>query len=133
MARSTRSPARLVVALGVAGVLAVFLLYTAVAGNSTPSLAPSQLAGHTGKLAVVGAVVAPLHGDSHSAGGLRFGLRDIGGKGRVVQVVYRGDSPPPLFAVGRHVVVSGTYANGHVAGTGIVTKCPSKYAPSTNN
>jgi len=133
VARSTRSPARLVVALGVAGVLAVFLLYTAVAGNSTPSLAPSQLAGHTGKLAVVGAVVAPLHGDSHSAGGLRFGLRDIGGKGRVVQVVYRGDSPPPLFAVGRHVVVSGTYANGHVAGTGIVTKCPSKYAPSTNN
>ena len=132
MARSTRSPARLVVALGVAGVLAVFLLYTAGAGNSTPSLAPSQLAGHTGKLAVVGAVVAPLHGDSHSAGGLRFGLRDIGGKGRVVQVVYRGDSPPPLFAVGRHVVVSGTYANGRVEGTGIVTKCPSKYAPSTN-
>jgi cytochrome c-type biogenesis protein CcmE len=132
VARSTRSPARLVVALAVAGVLAVFLLYTAVAGNSTPSLAPSQLAGHTGKLAVVGAVVAPLRGDSHSAGGLRFGLRDIGGKGRVVQVVYRGDSPPPLFAVGRHVVVSGTYANGRVAGTGIVTKCPSKYAPTKN-
>ena len=34
----TRSPARLVVALAVAGVLAVFLLYTAVAGHSTPTL-----------------------------------------------------------------------------------------------
>ena len=49
-----------------------------------------------------------------------------------MQVVYRGDSPPPLFAVGRHVVVTGTYVNGRVAGTGIVTKCPSKYAPAKN-
>ena len=120
MARSARSPARLVVALAVAGVLAVFLLYTAVAGHSTPSLAPSQLAAHPGaSLAVVGAVVGPITGDSHAAGGLRFGVRDIGKKGPVVPVVYRGDSPPPLFAVGRHVVVSGTYAerprgrNGH--------------------
>jgi cytochrome c-type biogenesis protein CcmE len=132
VARSTRSPARLIVALGVAGVLAVFLLYTAVAGKSTPSLAPSKLAGHLGRVEVVGAVVAPLRGDSHSAGGLRFGLRDISGKSKVVQVVYRGDSPPPLFAVGRHVVVSGTYVNGRVAGTGIVTKCPSKYVPTKN-
>jgi cytochrome c-type biogenesis protein CcmE len=133
VARSARSPARLVVALGVAGVLAVFLLYTAVAGHSTPSLAPSQLASHPGvSLAVVGAVVGPITGDSHAAGGLRFGVRDIGKKGPVVPVVYRGDSPPPLFAVGRHVVVSGSYANGRVAGTGIVTKCPSKYTATTN-
>jgi cytochrome c-type biogenesis protein CcmE len=133
VARTTRSPARLVVALAVAGVLAVFLLYTAVAGHSTPSLAPSQLAGHPGvSVAVVGAVVGPIAGDSHSAGGLRFGVRDIGKKGPVVPVVYRGEDPPPLFAVGRHVVVSGTYANGRVAGTGIVTKCPSKYTATTN-
>lgn len=133
MARSARSPARLVVALAVAGVLAVFLLYTAVAGHSTPSLAPSQLAAHPGvSLAVVGAVVGPITGDSHAAGGLRFGVRDIGKKGPVVPVVYRGDSPPPLFAVGRHVVVSGTYADGRVAGTAIVTKCPSKYTATTN-
>ena len=130
MARSTRSPARLIVALAVAGVLAVFLLYTAVAGNSTPSLTPSQLKAHAGKVEVVGAVVGPLRGDSHLAGGLRFGIRDIGKRGPVVPVVYRGDSPPPLFAVGRHVVGSGTFASGRIAGTGIVTKCPSKYAPA---
>src|SRR6476619_6313198 len=53
-----RSPARLIVALGVAAVLAVFLLYTAVAGQSTPTLTPSQLANHNGRLAVVGVVVA---------------------------------------------------------------------------
>jgi cytochrome c-type biogenesis protein CcmE len=131
VARSTRSPARLIVALAVAGVLAVFLLYTAVAGNSTPSLTPSALAGHVGKVQVVGAVVGPILGDSHSPGGLRFGIRDIGKpKGKAVQVVYRGDSPPPLFAVTRHVVVSGTIVGGRIAGTGIVTKCPSKYVPT---
>jgi cytochrome c-type biogenesis protein CcmE len=133
VARSSRSPARLVVALAVAGVLAVFLVYTALAGTSTPQLKPSQLAtkAGTGKVAVVGTVVGPLRGDSHAAAGLRFGLHDIGApKGLVVPVVYHGDSPPPLFAVGRHVVVDGSYARGRVAGTGILTKCPSKYTAS---
>lgn len=125
---STRSPARLIVALGVATLLAVFLLYTAVAGQSTPTLTPSQLgAQSSGALAVVGVVVAPLRGDSHSPGGLRFGLKNIDGKGGVVPVVYRGENPPPLFKVGRNVVVSGSYANGRLAGDNVVTKCPSKY------
>ena len=124
---STRSPARLIVALGVATVLAVFLLYTAVAGHSTPTLTPSQLAHHSGKLAIVGVVVAPLEGDSHSQSGLRFGLKNIDGKSGVVPVVYRGDNPPPLFKVGRNVVVSGSYAHGRLAGDNVVTKCPSKY------
>ena len=124
---STRNPARLIVALSVAAVLAVFLLYTAVAGNSTPTYTPSQLAQHTGKLSVVGAVIGPVAGDSHSARGLRFGLKNIDGKSGVVPVVYHGDNPPPLFRAGRHVVVSGTFANGRVAGNDILTKCPSKY------
>jgi cytochrome c-type biogenesis protein CcmE len=124
---STRSPARLVVALGVAAVLAVFLLYTAVAGHSTPTLTPSELANHSGKLAVVGVVVAPVRGDSHAAGGLRFGLKNIDGKSGFVRVVYRGESPPPLFKAGRNVVVSGSYEHGRLAGSNVVTKCPSKY------
>jgi cytochrome c-type biogenesis protein CcmE len=116
-----------VIALAVAGVLAVFLVYTALAGNSTPQLTPSQLAGHLGKVSAVGAVVGPLRGDSHSADGLRFGLKNIVGRSGVVPVVYHGDNPPPLFAVGRHVVVSGTYTGGRLAGNDILTKCPSKY------
>ncbi len=124
---STRSPARLIVALAVAAVLAVFLLYTAVAGQSTPTLTPSQVAGHSGKLAVVGVVVGQLGGDSHSAPGLRFGLKNINGRSGVVPVVYHGASPPPLFKVGRSVVVSGSYASGRLAANDIVTKCPSKY------
>jgi len=116
-----------VIALSIAAVLAVFLVYTAVAGNSTPQLTPSQLAGHVGKVSAVGAVVGPLRGDSHAPGGLRFGLKNIQGKSGVVPVVYHGDNPPPLFAVGRHVVVGGTYASGRLVGNDILTKCPSKY------
>jgi cytochrome c-type biogenesis protein CcmE len=131
VARSTRSPARLIVALAVAGVLAVFLLYTAVVGSSTPELKPSQLATfRPGSVSVVGKVVGRIRGDSHSSAGLRFGVRDIGANAPVVPVVYRGDSPPPLFAVGRDVVINGTYVNGRVVGTSIVTKCPSKYTPA---
>jgi len=124
---STRSPARLIVALSVAAVLAVFLLYTAVAGHSTPTLTPSQVAGHSGKLAVVGVVVGRLGGDSHSAHGLRFRLKNIDGKSGVVSVVYHGDNPPPLSKVGRNVVVSGSYSSGRLAANDILTKCPSKY------
>ncbi len=126
----TRSPARLVVALAVAAVLAVFLLYTAVAGNSTPTLTPSQITTQSGKLAVVGTVVGPVQGDSHGSG-LRFKLKDPTGKSASrISVVYRGTSPPPLFEVGRSVVVSGTFTGGALAGTNILTKCPSKYTTS---
>ena len=122
------------VALAVAGVLAVFLLYTALASGSTPTLKPSQLAAdRPSKVAVEGTVVGRIVGDSHSAAGLRFRIRDIGGHGAAVPVVYRGDSPPPLFATGRNVIVDGTYENGRLAGTGIVTKCPSKYVPAKSS
>ena len=57
-----RSPARLIVALSVAAVLAVFLLYTSIAGGGTPSLRPSQLAGHAERVSLAGKVVGQLHG-----------------------------------------------------------------------
>ncbi|HZQ82057.1 MAG TPA: cytochrome c maturation protein CcmE [Gaiellaceae bacterium] len=127
-----RSPARLVIALAVAAVLAVFLVYQALAGGSTPTLTPSQISSQTGKLAIVGTVVGPIKGDSHGANGLRFMLKDpTGSAAKRIPVVYRGDSPPPLFAVGRSVVVSGTYTSGTLAGTGILTKCPSKYTTTS--
>ncbi|HET8556234.1 MAG TPA: cytochrome c maturation protein CcmE [Gaiellaceae bacterium] len=117
---------RLIVALSVAGMLAVFVLYTSLAGGATLSLRPSQLAGHHGKVALVGQVVGPLRGNADGAG-MHFGLQDIGG-GAAVPVVYRG-SLPDLFAVGRHVFVSGRLSHGvFVAQPGsLVTKCPSKY------
>ena len=122
------SPARLVIALSVAAVLAVFLLYTSIAGGGTPSLRPSQLAGHQGRVSLMGQVAGTPSGDAH-AGGLRFRLRDVKGK-TTVPVVYRG-SVPDLFKTGRDVVVDGRLRNGvfiAVPDT-LVTKCPSKYAP----
>ena len=72
MARK-RNPARLVIALSVAAVLAVFLLYTSIAGGGTPSVAPSELAGKTGVVTLVGKVTA-YKGDSYGDG-----LRCVGG------------------------------------------------------
>jgi len=118
------------VALSVALVLAIFLVYTALAGNSTPQLKPSRLAGHSGTVAVTGVVVGPVRGDAHGSG-LRFALRDIGATrgATTVPVVFKG-TVPDLFRRGRHVVAGGTYANGVVRANELVTKCPSKYAAS---
>jgi len=124
-----RSPARLVIALSIAAVLAVFLLYTSIAGGGTPSVRPSQLAGQTGTVSLVGHVVGKPTGDAH-ASGLRFKLRDVKDPaGETIAVVYKG-SVPDLFATGRDVVVDGKLVNGtFVAKPGsMVTKCPSKYS-----
>jgi cytochrome c-type biogenesis protein CcmE len=121
-----RSPARLVVALSIAAVLAVFLLYTSIAGNATPALGPAHLSGHTGQVSLTGNVVGPITGDAH-AGGLHFELRQIEGTA-TVPVVYTG-TVPDLFKANRHVVVDGQLKDGvfvAVPGT-LVTKCPSKY------
>jgi cytochrome c-type biogenesis protein CcmE len=124
-----RSPARLVIALSVAATLAVFLLYTSLAGGSTPSLRPSQLAAHSGTVSLAGLVLAPISGDSE-ADGMRFRLRDIDGT-VTVPVVYRG-AVPDLFRPGRDVSVRGTLRNGVFIAErdSLVTKCPSKYAPT---
>jgi cytochrome c-type biogenesis protein CcmE len=126
--RRRTNPIRLVLALSVAAVLAVFLLYTSLAGGSTPSLRPSQLAGHQGLVEVGGEVVGPARGDAHRAG-LHFRLRDVGGTA-TVPVLYRG-SVPDLFRVGRHVLVSGRLRDGVFVAVpnSLVTKCPSKYTP----
>ena len=126
-----RSPARLVIALSVAAVLAVFLLYTSIAGGGTPTVAPSELGARTDEVSLGGVATGPKSGDAYGAG-LRFRLRDLGSgpKGHAVTVVYTG-SVPSQFKIGRELVVQGRLVNGvFVANRGsMVTKCPSKYAP----
>jgi cytochrome c-type biogenesis protein CcmE len=125
-----RSPVRLIIALSVAAALAVFLLYTSIAGGGTPSLRPSQLPGHDGRVSLAGKVVGKPAGDAHAAG-LRFTLRDVKGTA-TVPVVYKG-SVPDLFRSGRDVVVDGKLTGGvfvAVPNT-LVTKCPSKYTPKS--
>ncbi len=119
------SPVRLVIALSVAAVLAIFLLYVSVAGG-TPSIQPSQLPGHRGDVALVGKVSGSPAGDAH-ADGLRFRIRDVSGS-TSVPVVYTG-SVPDLFKVGREVRVEGKLTNGVFIAKrdSLRTKCPSKY------
>jgi cytochrome c-type biogenesis protein CcmE len=120
------SPARLVIALGVAAMLAVFLVYNSIAGG-TPQLRPSELKGRTGEVVLVGQVVGRVRGDARQDG-LRFGLRDVQGTSSV-PVVYRG-SVPDMFRTGRDIALKGSLRNGTFVGIPgtLVTKCPSKYS-----
>ena len=123
------------IALSVAAVLAVFILYTSVAGAGTPQIQPSDLVAHVqhGNVMLVGRVVGNSTGDAHSARGMHFVLRDAKGKNNAVRmpVSYTG-TVPDLFRRGREVVVEGSLHNGtFVAKPGTLsTKCPSKYAPA---
>jgi cytochrome c-type biogenesis protein CcmE len=128
-----RSPARLVIALSVAAALAVFILYTSIAGAGTPQIVPTQLAKYTGQDVTLVGTVRATQGDAHSAAGMQFALSDPTKRTGHVDVVYHG-TVPDLYRVGREVVVVGKYQHGvFVANTGTLsTKCPSKYAPAKN-
>ncbi|HET7648995.1 MAG TPA: cytochrome c maturation protein CcmE [Gaiellaceae bacterium] len=123
---SRGNPARLVIALSVAATLALFLLYTSLAGGATRSLQPGQLGTASGTVNLAGLVLGPVRGDADAAG-LRFRLRDIDGT-KSVAVLYRG-SVPDLFKTGRHVFVRGTLRRGVFVASpnSLMTKCPSRY------
>ena len=117
------------IALSIAAVLAIFLLYTSISGVGKPSIKPSQLAGHTGRVSLTGVVVGPVTGDAHGSG-LRFRLRDRGtakGASRVA-IVYTGEVSEQ-FKVGREIVLDGALRNGTFVGVpgSLLTKCPSRY------
>ena len=123
------------IALSVAAALAIFVVYTALAGNGVAQLKPSALAGQTGNVTLVGAVVGRVTGDAYAHGGLRFRLKDIGSAAsRRVPVVYHG-SVPDQFKAGADLVVEGTLRNGvFVAKRGsMITKCPDHYAPAKSS
>jgi cytochrome c-type biogenesis protein CcmE len=130
-----RSPARLVIALSVAAALAVFILYTSIAGAGTPQIVPSKLAQYEGKKVTLVGTVRSSSGDARSAGGMRMILGDppMQRTGHVA-VVYHGSVPDP-YKVGREVVVEGTYANGRFVAKddSLSTKCPSKYTADPND
>ena len=116
------------VALSVAALLAVFLVYVSIAGGGTPSLAPSELKGRSGEVSLAGRVLGPVRGKARE-GGLRFRLRDVKGTA-TVPVVYTG-SVPDMFRSGRDISLKGKLRNGTFVGKPgtMITKCPSKYTP----
>jgi cytochrome c-type biogenesis protein CcmE len=119
------------VALSVAAALAVFLLYTSLAGGGTPAVKPSELAGHTDTVQLSGRVLRPVTGNAR-AGGLRFRLRDVSGTVSV-PVVYTG-TVGDQFKAGRDVLIRGQLRRGVFVAErdSMITKCPSKYRPAVS-
>jgi cytochrome c-type biogenesis protein CcmE len=122
------SPARLVIALSVAAALAIFVLYTALAGASVAQLTPSTIGTAKGNVLLVGKVVGPVQRIGASR---RFAVKDIGDRTRArVYVNYNG-SVPDLFRTGRDISVAGVMRHGRFVATpgSLITKCPDHYAP----
>jgi cytochrome c-type biogenesis protein CcmE len=123
-----------VIALSVAAALAIFVVYTALAGNGVADLRPSTLAGHTGYVSLAGQVVGKPQGNAYQ-GALRFRLKDIGRATPTrVAVVYRG-SVPDQFKSGADLVVQGKLRNGVFVAKrdSMITKCPDHYAPAKSS
>jgi cytochrome c-type biogenesis protein CcmE len=123
-----------VIALSVAAALAIFVVYTALAGAGVPQILPSKVHQYAGKDVVLVGTVVATHGDAYAATGMRFVLRDPNGHGGRVPVVYHG-SVPDLYKVGRVVVVNGKLTDGRfLADKGsLSTKCPDHYAPGNRS
>jgi cytochrome c-type biogenesis protein CcmE len=125
-----------VIALSMAAALAIFVVYTALAGNGVADLRPSTVAGHTGNISLVGTVVGkPQVSAAYTKAGMRFQLKDVRSKNPArVPVVYHG-SVPNQFKTGGDVVVEGALRNGvFVAKRGsLITKCPDHYAPAKSS
>ncbi len=123
---------RLVVALSVAVLLAVALVYTSFSA-STEAKEPSELvnatpgtsAEMTGKV-VKGSV-------EREGSDLSFEVADRDGHGESIPVTYSGIVPDP-FRGGREIVLSGEVEHGTFVGERdtLVTKCPSKFTTTTN-
>ena len=119
------------IALSVAAALAIFVVYTALAGNGVANLKPSTVAGHSGYVSLVGKVVGKPQGNAYQ-GALRFQLADIGRATPArVAVVYRG-SVPDQFKSGADLVVQGRLRNGVFVAKrdSMITKCPDHYTPA---
>jgi len=120
-----------VIALSVAAALAIFVVYTALAGNGVADLKPSTVAGHTGYVSLVGKVVGKPQGNAYQ-GGLRFRLKDIDHATPArVAVLYHG-SVPDQFKSGADLVVQGKLRDGVFVAKrdSMITKCPDNYAPA---
>jgi cytochrome c-type biogenesis protein CcmE len=118
---------RLVVALSVAVLLAVALVYTSFSA-STEAKEPSELIGVApgSSYEMTGRVVkGTVRRDGDE---LSFRVVDRDGQGESLPVTYSGVVPDP-FRGGREIVLTGELERGTFVGERdtLVTKCPSKF------
>ena len=123
---------RLVVALSVAVLLSVALIYTSFSA-STEAKEPSELIGASPGTSyeMTGRVVRGSV--RHVGNGIAFRVVDRDGKGRSLPVSYRGTVPDP-FRGGREIVLTGSVENGTFVGEPetLITKCPSKFTAKSD-
>lgn len=120
---------RLVVALSVAVLLAVGLIYTSFSA-STEAREPSEVLA-TGPSQDAFQVTGKVKGDyvRKDGGNLDFMISDRDG-GTAMPVSYTGQVPDP-FRTGREVIITGSLSNDGVfmaQKDSLITKCPSKFA-----
>jgi cytochrome c-type biogenesis protein CcmE len=124
---------RLVVALSVAVLLAVGLIYTSFSA-STEAKEPSQLLGATPGTSyeMTGRVVKGSI-ERNGSDGIAFRVVDRDGGGKSLPVTYDGTVPDP-FRAGREIVLTGSLANGVFVGEPdtLITKCPSKFTTKSD-
>lgn len=123
---------RLVVALSVAVLLAVALIYTSFSA-STEAKEPSELlsASPGSSYEMTGKVVKGSI--RHEGNGIAFRVVDRDGKGEALPVTYQGTVPDP-FRGGREIVLTGSLENGTFVGEPetLITKCPSKFTTKSD-
>jgi cytochrome c-type biogenesis protein CcmE len=124
---------RLVVALGVAVLLAGALVYTSFSA-STEAKEPSQLLGAApgSSYELTGRVVKGSV--RHEDDALRFRVADRDDASQSIPVTYTGTVPDP-FRGGREIVLTGSVERGVFVGERdtLVTKCPSKFTTANDS
>lgn len=129
---SRKRKIRLVVALSVAVLLAVALIYTSFSA-STQAKEPSQVLTATpGTKTEMNGKVVP--GSIKQVGeGIEFEVMDRKGNTETMPVSYEGAIPDP-FRGGREIVLTGAYEHGTFVGEpeSLITKCPSKFTTNAS-
>lgn len=119
---------RLVVALSVAVILAVALIYTSFSA-STEAKEPSQiLSASPGTSYEMTGKVVPKSVRHNGSDGISFRVVDREGGKEAMPVTYEGTVPDP-FRGGREIVLTGSLKGGTFVGEPetLITKCPSKF------
>jgi cytochrome c-type biogenesis protein CcmE len=126
---------RLVIALAVAALLAVFLVYQVARGSGQLVVTVSQLRANKDGAAkntvqLTGTAVSCEGVDCATAQAPFTMLVKDEGSTQTVPVRYTGGSVPDAFQQGRRIIVTGHMANGQFVANrdSLVTKCPSKYS-----
>ena len=130
---SRKRKIRLGIALSVAVLLAVALIYTSFSA-STEAKEPSQiLSSAPGTKTEMTGKVVPGSIKQDGNGGMTFQVKDRQGNNETMPVSYRGSVPDP-FRGGREIILTGAVENGTFVGEpeSLITKCPSKFTTNAS-